>query len=86
MRITYAVHLGLWATANDVSLEALDDEDLTAFWTHLPRCRCPGQRAGRHAVAPSRTRVFVKYLRTAGIVPMPVLQVISTCFPARAGW
>ena len=45
--ITYAVHLGLWATAHDVSLETLDDEGLTAFLAHLPRCRCPGQRAGR---------------------------------------
>ena len=36
--ITYAVHLGLWATANDVSLQSLDDEDLAAFLAHLPRC------------------------------------------------
>jgi hypothetical protein len=35
--ITYAVHLGLWATANDVSLKTLDDESLTAFLAHLPR-------------------------------------------------
>ena len=75
--ITYAVHLGLWATANDVSLETLDDEGLTAFLAHLPRCRCPGQRAGRHEVAPSCTRVFVQYLRTAGIIPMPVRQVAT---------
>jgi len=75
--ITYAVHLGLWATANDVSLRTLDDEDRTAFLAHLPRCRCPGQRAGRHDAAPSRTRVFVQYLSTAGIIPMPVLQVAT---------
>jgi site-specific recombinase XerD len=75
--ITYAVHLGLWATANDVSLETFDDEGLTAFLAHLPRCRCPGQRAGRHEVAPSRIRVFVQYLRTAGIIPMPVQQVAT---------
>jgi integrase/recombinase XerD len=80
--ITYAVHLGRWATANDVSLETLDDEGLTAFLAHLPRCRCPGQRAGRHAAAPSRTTVFVHYLRSAGIAPMPVQQVTT---PERVG-
>jgi site-specific recombinase XerD len=71
------VHLGLWATANDVPLETLDDEGLTAFLAHLPRCRCSGQRAGRHEVAPSCIRVFVQYLRTAGIIPMPVRQVAT---------
>ena len=75
--ITYAVHLGLWATSNDVSLKTLDDEDLVAFLAHLPRCRCPGHRAGPHEAAPSRIRVFVQYLRTAGIIPMPVLQVAT---------
>lgn len=75
--ITYAVHLGLWATANDVPLETLDDEGLTLFLAHLPRCRCSGQRAGRHEVAPSCIRVFVQYLRTAGIIPMPVRQVAT---------
>ncbi len=75
--ITYAVHLGLWATANDVSLETLDDEALAAFLAHLPRCRCPGQRAGRHEVASSRIKVFLRYLHTAGIVPMPVRQVAT---------
>ena len=40
--ITYAVHLGLWATANDLLLETLDDESLRRFLAHLLRCRCPG--------------------------------------------
>ncbi len=75
--ITYAVHLGLWATANDLSLETLDDESLKRFLAHLPRCRCPGQRAGRHAAAPSRLRVFVQYLRTARVLPMPAREVAT---------
>ena len=49
--ITYAVHLGLWAAAEDVRIEALDEGAVGAFLAHLPRCRCPGQRAGLHAVA-----------------------------------
>jgi hypothetical protein len=45
--ITYAVHLGLWATANDVSLETLDDEGLAAFLAHLPRrCSSPSYPFG----------------------------------------
>ena len=75
--IAYAVHLGQWATANDVPLETLDDEGLTAFLRHLPRCRCPGQHAGRHEVAPSSTKAFVQHLRTAGVIPMPVGQAAT---------
>src|SRR6266851_8893711 len=75
--ITYAVHLGLWAAAEDVRITALDERSVSAFLAHLPRCRCPGQRAGPHAVARSRTRVFVQYLRSAGVVPVPVQQAVA---------
>jgi len=75
--IAYAVHLGQWATANDVPLETLDDDGLAAFLAHLPRCRCPGQHAGRHEEAPSRIRAFAQHLRAAGLIPMPVRQVAT---------
>ena len=61
--VAYAVHLGLWASAESVPIEALDERAIREFLAHLPRCRCPGQRAGRHAVAGARTRVFLQYLR-----------------------
>lgn len=76
--ITYAVHLGLWAAAEDVRIGALDEGTVGAFLAHLPRCRCPGNRAGLHAVARSRTWVFVQYLRTAGVVSVPVQQAVAT--------
>jgi integrase len=76
--ITYAVHLGLWAADEDVCIGALDEGGVRAFLAHLPRCRCPGQRAGLHAVAGARTRVFVQYLRTAGVVPVPAQQAVAT--------
>ena len=66
--ITYAVHLGLWVAAKDLPIAALEDGSIDAFVAHLPRCRCPGHRAGVHAVARSRIRVFVRYLRTVGVV------------------
>jgi integrase len=69
--ITYAVHLGLWAAAEDVALAALDEGAVQAFLAHLSRCRCPGHRAGLHGVARARTAVFVRYLRARGIVPVP---------------
>jgi integrase len=69
--ITYAVHLGLWAAAEDVALGALDEGAVQAFLAHLSRCRCPGHRAGLHGVARARTAVFVRYLRARGIVPVP---------------
>ena len=75
--ITYAVHLGLWAAAEDVPLGALDEGAVRAFLVHLPRCECPGHRAGLHAVARPRTGGFVRYLRSLGVVPMPVPPVAT---------
>jgi integrase/recombinase XerD len=75
--ITYAVHLGLWAAAEDVHIGALDEGAVRAFLAHLPQCRCPGHRAGLHAVARARTGVFVRYLRTAGVVPVAVPPVAT---------
>jgi integrase len=75
--ITYAVHLGLWAAAEDVHIGALDEGAVRAFLAHLPRCRCPGHRAGLHAVARARTWVFVRYLRTAGVVPAAVPHAVT---------
>ena len=66
--ITYAVHLGLWAAAEGLPIAALEDSSVDAFVAHLPRCDCPGHRAGVHAVARPRTRLFVRYLRTVGVV------------------
>jgi integrase/recombinase XerD len=76
--ITYAVHLGLWAAAEDICIGALDDEVVRSFLAHLRRCRCAGHRAGPHAVAGAQTKVFVQYLRTAGVVPLPVQQPVAT--------
>src|SRR2546427_10893514 len=73
--ITYAVHLGLWAAAEGVPLGALEEGAVRAFLAHLVRCRCPGHRAGLHSVARARTRVFVHYLRSRGVVPVPAPPV-----------
>jgi integrase/recombinase XerD len=73
--ITYAVHLGLWAAAEGVALGALDEGAVRVFLAHLSRCRCPGHRAGLHAVARARTGVVVRYLRSRGVVPLPVPPV-----------
>jgi site-specific recombinase XerD len=75
--VTYAVHLGLWAAAEDVPIGALDEGAVRAFLAHLPRCRCPGHRAGLHAVARARTGVFLRYLRSAGIVPVAEQHVAT---------
>lgn len=66
--ITYAVHLGLWAAAESIRVSALDERALGAFLVHLPRCCCPGHRAGHHAAARSRILLFVRYLCAKGIV------------------
>lgn len=73
--ITYAVHLGLWAAAQGVPLGALDEGAVRAFLAHLSWCRCPGHRAGLHGVARARTDVFVRYLRSRGVVPIPPPRV-----------
>ena len=76
--ISYAVHLGRWATAEGVCISAWDDGAVQAFLAHLPRCRCPRHRAGVHAVARWRTRVFVQYLRTAGVVLLVPVAAVAT--------
>jgi site-specific recombinase XerD len=76
--ITYGVHLGVWAAAEGVRPAALDEDVVRAFLAHLSRCRCPGHRAGRHARAGARARIFVQYLRTAGVVPVLVQQAVAT--------
>jgi len=73
--ITYAVHLGLWAVADGVGITALDDAAVKAFLAHLPHCRCSGHHAGLHATARWRTADFVRYLRAAGVIPVPIQQV-----------
>jgi len=75
--ISYAVHLGLWAAAEGVCIGALDEGVVSAFLAHLSRCRCPGHRAGVHAVAHSRTQVFVQYLRARGVVAAPAQDVVT---------
>jgi len=70
--ISYAVHLGLWAAAEGVCIGALDEGAVSAFLAHLPRCRCPGQRAGLHAVAHSRTQVTRR--KNKRVVPAHVGQ------------
>ena len=48
--ITYAVHLGLWAAAEDVHIGALDGGAVRTFLAHLPQCRRPlrGDVGARH--------------------------------------
>jgi site-specific recombinase XerD len=63
-----ADHLGRWATRRGVAIVDLDEEMLARFVRHLPQCRCRGYRraAGRKRV-PFRVRVFLRYLREAGV-------------------
>ena len=69
--IAYAVHLGLWAAAEGLRIEDLDEAGVGAFLRHLSRCHCPGSHAGLHAAGRHRTQVFVRYLRTMGVVALP---------------
>jgi integrase len=76
--ISYAVHLGLWAVAEEVPLGALDEGAVSRFLAHLSGCRCPGHHAGLHVVARARTSVFVRYLRAAGVIPVPLPPAVAT--------
>jgi integrase len=75
--ITCAVHLGVWAAAVDVGIAALDEGAVEAFLAHLRQCCCLGKRAGPHAQAGARARAFVRYLRTAGVVPPPRQEAVE---------
>jgi len=86
--ITYAVHLGLWAAAEGLRIEDLDEAGVGAFLGHLSRCHCPGSHAGLHAAGRFRTQVFVRYLRTMGVVALPGQRAAATpdLVTAFCGW
>ena len=83
----HAVHLGVWALRKGRPASALDERAVDAFVAHLPRCRCPGQRASHAAKAGGHARTFVRYLRTSGIVaPIPALPPPSALVAGFCAW
>lgn len=71
--LRYAVHLGLWADRHGVMTQEIDEPVVDGFGEHLPRCDCPGQRAGSHERGAAKASVFLRYLRETGVVCAPVV-------------
>ena len=70
-----AVHLGRWASVQDLSLSAIDEESINEFEEHLGSCQCPFQRPGIHKHFGARAHSFLEYLRTIGIAaPAPIVE------------
>lgn len=70
-------HLGHWMEANDLVVATLDEAVLTAFFKHIPTCRCVRRHKGQLPYCVAGARRFLAWSRDAGIVttPPPVLDV-----------
>lgn len=75
-----AVHVGHWASSRGIAVDALDDDVITAFVEHLPKCRCSGVRAKKHWKAPVSAQLFLAHLRRLGVVA----PARSTTEPTKA--
>jgi site-specific recombinase XerD len=64
-----AEHLLYWSDRKSVPVQELKEELLAQFGRHLGRCRCPHQGHADRASLTQGTRLFLKYLRDAGISP-----------------
>jgi site-specific recombinase XerD len=62
-----AEHFIYWSDRNRRPVQDADEKSLVQFGHHLNRCRCPHQGHADHASLTQGARLFLKYLRDAGI-------------------
>ena len=62
-----AEHFIYWSDRNRRPVQHVDEKSLVQFGHHLNRCRCPHQGHADHASLTQGARLFLKYLRDAGI-------------------
>ena len=63
-----AAHLGSFLQTRGHTLGSLGEKTLGEFRRHLPRCRCPQSGGGVGRGALYGARLFLEYLRDAGVV------------------
>jgi integrase/recombinase XerD len=64
-----AAHLCVWAGRQRVRVEGFNEEVISRFGLHLPRCQCPGPKRGRSSFVVGWAQRFVEHLRRIGILP-----------------
>jgi len=77
--IRHAAHLTVWSGLRGIGIESLDEQVVADFDAHLPKCRCPGQRAGSHERAATRVTIFLDYLRMQGVIPERRPEEAAAC-------
>src|SRR6266568_3113277 len=81
-----AEHFVHWNDRNRRPVQDVDDKSLAQFGRHLNQCRCPHQGHADRASLTQGTRLFLKYLRDAGIsttVSPPVSVVVDSTLLLR---
>lgn len=68
LHLRSVAHFGIWLEFEGVTLEAINEQSVTAFDRHRSSCRCPGSSrdSGRHAIC--CVRVFLAFLRKRRII------------------
>lgn len=78
-----AEHLLYWADRNGVALSSLDEQALSRFSRHLPRCSCPHYgRSDRNLI--HGARLFLAYLQQTGVAKAATVAS-SALDPALVG-
>jgi integrase/recombinase XerD len=85
-----AEHVGRWADRRRVALATWDDDILTCFGRHLPRCSCIKSNKGVFGDAVAGVRLFLAYLRARGVIaaatPVPTTSGYAPISDRFADW
>jgi site-specific recombinase XerD len=69
-----AEHIVYWADQKGVEFSDLTEEFLEHFNCHLDQCRCPGFGSARRLRLLRGGRLFLRYLRSIGVITAPVAK------------
>ncbi len=72
-----AEHFMYWSNRNGTPVSSLSDIFLEAFGHHLNHCHCPGYGHSNQAHLLNGARIFLKHLRSSGVITAPIAEVIN---------
>ena len=75
--IRAAEHFLCWRELEGIPISSLSQKFLEHFERHLDRCQCPRYGSRNRRILLKGARLFLKYLRSAGISTAPVMESTS---------
>ena len=72
--IRAAGHFLCWSELEGIPISSLSQKFLEHFERHLDRCQCPGYGSRNRRILLKGVRLFLRYLRSAGISTAPVME------------